>query len=1759
MNNNPSTNVFVRVRDNQNVCRKDASNAANTITAATPQLTAPNGAEIWKVNSSQNITWNTNSLFAAAYIEYSIDNGASWNIVIASTPNTGTYAWTVPNNVTTQALVRISNVGYPANTDASNAVFTINLPTPLLTAPNGGETWRSQNSQNITWDASTVASNVKIEYSVNNGTTWGTVVASTSNTGSYSWTVPTMVTTTQALIRITNTSFPTAMDTSNAVFTIKSPVSVDYPYTLQNLTTCAPVNIQWSRTTAFGNYSGSDGSSYRNQYDLYYKVDNGAYNFITTIDNYQATYSYSYNWTLPDVAPGNVKVKIVARWNSYSGGATYWTDSSLVASTTQNPSGTITVTNPNGGVTMPALNNYNVTWTASGTSGYFDILYSVNGGTSYSTVATNVSGNSYAWNVNNNPSTNVYIKVRDNQNTCRKDISNTSNTINAATPIITAPNGSEIWNVYSSQNITWNTASLYGPAFIEFSTDNGVTWNTVVTSTANTGSYSWTLPFSPSSQSRIRISNVGNSALYDISDNTFTILIPTPVVTAPNGGETWYAGTTQNITWIPSTFFSTTVNLEYSLDGGTTWVSIATGRPNNGTYAWTLPNVNSANALIRVINSGNTAYYDVSDALLTLRPYVRLITPNGGNQLGECTQTTIAFEKAPLYTSFNIEYSVNNGANWTALQTNQTYTSTFNNYNWTIPNSPSTQALVRVYPYVSVTLADQSDATFTIKKAVTIIQPNYGGILVVGSTYQVKWQSDGISNLYDLAYSTTGPTGPWTNIIIGYNTSTNIYNWTVPNAPSTNCYLRIRDNISTCKEDVSDMAFTIAATANPITVTAPNGTDSLGACEVYNITWTESGAPIGNYNISYSIDYGTNWIPIVSNYLTTSYTYTWVVPNINSSAALIRVQSGLNPLIFDYSNASFVIRPGRLYTNSDETICSGNSIQLNTTGGQNYLWSPSTYLSNPTIPNPVATPPSTIQYIVTSNNGGCYLRDTVLITVNPSSGLTSSVSISPSTSTAICSGTPVLFTATPTNGGISPAYQWQINGANVGSNTYTYSTSTLNSGDVITCIMTSALLCVNNSPGTSNAITMTVNPNVTPSVIISTPQTAICSGTNAIFTAIPTNGGGAPVYQWKKNGVNVGTNANTYSNSSLINMDVISVELTSNAGCASPLIVLSNSIQMTINQSTTPSVSISATSTTICSGTSVTFTAVPTNAGTTPAYQWKVNGTNSGTNSSTFTSSSLANNNLVTCLITSSAPCNTVNTATSNTVTMTVTTPPTAPIATSNSPVTTNGTINLFASTISGATYSWTGPDGFGSTVQNPTIPNATIAMSGVYSVIATIGTCSGSAGITTVTVTSSPSTVTISGTVMSETGSFVNGVKLVRTGSTNDSMTTSANGQYFFDVTQGTSHIITPYKNNDIITYNGISTLDLVLMQRHILNTQLLGSPYKIIAGDVNGSGTVTNLDIVLTKSLILQNITSFPGNKLWAFVNSSYVFANPQNPFPYENSRSYSSANTATDQNFVGIKFGDVNNSWDPNTAKLLNPNTLVFNISNYQAQNGDIITIPVTVSNFNNISGLQYTIKWNPQVLDFIETNNVALDMNFGNTQTQNGMITTLWLTENLNGYTLADGTVIFELKFQVIGHNGESSSILINSAITNAEAYNNNIETLSLSLNGGIVSVTEMTTVSGNHADGYVLNQNAPNPFNENTRISFSLPYEDKVVISIYDLFGKKVDEFSGIYTKGLHTIIWNGTNSNGNRLSSGTYYYKMLSGKYVNVKKMVFFK
>jgi len=266
-------------------------------------------------------------------------------------------------------------------------------------------------------------------------------------------------------------------------------------------------------------------------------------------------------------------------------------------------------------------------------------------------------------------------------------------------------------------------------------------------------------------------------------------------------------------------------------------------------------------------------------------------------------------------------------------------------------------------------------------------------------------------------------------------------------------------------------------------------------------------------------------------------------------------------------------------------------------------------------------------------SNACGPNYSAIATLSVTSSVPPTVTISASSSN-ICIGNTVSFSATTANAGTNSTYQWKKNSLNVGTNSATYVDNLINNGDIITCSLTSGNSCLNSITATSNAIVITVNPLVSPSITISSSSNNICTGTVITFTAAISNAGNNPGYQWKKNGSVIGSNSSTYTSNTLLNGDVITCTLTANGTCIQPLSITSNSITITINQDITPEVTVAATADTICAGTSVTFTATNKSGNPNPIYQWIVDGKNVGTNSTIYTTSALTNGSVVECMMT---------------------------------------------------------------------------------------------------------------------------------------------------------------------------------------------------------------------------------------------------------------------------------------------------------------------------------------------------------------------------------------------------------------------------------------------------------------------------------------------------------------------------------------------
>jgi gliding motility-associated-like protein len=309
-------------------------------------------------------------------------------------------------------------------------------------------------------------------------------------------------------------------------------------------------------------------------------------------------------------------------------------------------------------------------------------------------------------------------------------------------------------------------------------------------------------------------------------------------------------------------------------------------------------------------------------------------------------------------------------------------------------------------------------------------------------------------------------------------------------------------------------------------------------------------------------------------------------------------------------------------------------------------------------------------------------------------------------SISVCNSSPVTFTALVKNNRSTLIYQWKKNNISVGTDTSVYIDSTLINNDSVVCELLSTEFCVINPVAISDTIVMNGHDN--PTITIVANDSVICAGTFVSFTASGNNIGLKPEYQWQKNGNNVGTNSPLFISNALNNKDQVTCILTNNATCLAIPSDTSNIITITVSPAITPSLSITALANDFCFGNPVTFTAIPTNGGVSPSYQWKINGNDVGGNDSVYSNNSLTNGSIVSCLLTSSIGC-TMPVTSTNTITMSI-----YPL-----PLVTDGTdkviqlgtsISLELPVIGDiATYLWTPPDGLNNPAAKSPIATPTI------------------------------------------------------------------------------------------------------------------------------------------------------------------------------------------------------------------------------------------------------------------------------------------------------------------------------------------------------------------------------------------------------------------------------------------------------------------
>ena len=403
-----------------------------------------------------------------------------------------------------------------------------------------------------------------------------------------------------------------------------------------------------------------------------------------------------------------------------------------------------------------------------------------------------------------------------------------------------------------------------------------------------------------------------------------------------------------------------------------------------------------------------------------------------------------------------------------------------------------------------------------------------------------------------------------------------------------------------------------------------------------------------------------------------------------------------------------------------------------------------------------------------------------------------------------------------------------------------------------------------------------------------------------------------------------------------------------------------------------------------------------------------------------------------------------------------------------------------------------------------------------------------------------------IAGTVKNDRSLDVSNVVVsaMLNGAIVSSATTTSSGNFSLTtgITAGNNYVLRADKTDAVL--NGVTTLDIALMSKHILDIQPLTTPYRIIAGDVNRDGELSGLDMLQTRRVILRVATQFPGGKTWRFVDKKYIFDNPNDPFSEDFPEAIALTNLAgvAQVNFIGIKIGDVSGnalaSLANQTATIRGANrSLIFEADDVEMDAGKEYIVTFRSVDFN-AQGFQFTLNCTEGVEILKVLNGNLPEMSESNFGRFKNALTMSW-NGNFTGKSAEIMSFILRSKTNMPLHD----ALTIGSNLTIAEGFDAKGELLDPKL-----AFKGINTEGGN----FVLYQNEPNPFYEETKIAFNLPTDAKAKIVISDASGKILKTVEGNFNKGYNEIKVSKSDLN----TSGIVFYRLETPTHNAVKKMI---
>lgn len=404
--------------------------------------------------------------------------------------------------------------------------------------------------------------------------------------------------------------------------------------------------------------------------------------------------------------------------------------------------------------------------------------------------------------------------------------------------------------------------------------------------------------------------------------------------------------------------------------------------------------------------------------------------------------------------------------------------------------------------------------------------------------------------------------------------------------------------------------------------------------------------------------------------------------------------------------------------------------------------------------------------------------------------------------------------------------------------------------------------------------------------------------------------------------------------------------------------------------------------------------------------------------------------------------------------------------------------------------------------------------------------------------------TYNIDGHIYTENLQSIEGVELQLAGMDYPSVQTNADGQYAFaTLLAGIETQVSPRKTDGVL--DGVSTLDILKIQRHILGLEKIESSYKLIAADVDNSGSISASDLLEIRRLILGKQELFNNTDSWRMIDRDQKFNNPDNPFEDTWRQAYFINDLSSDMtiDFIGVKTGDVDDSNSIATGSQIDSRSVlkaVLETENKQMVAGNIYELNFDLKDINSISGMQFemTIDDRITILDVTSSRFSISEQNY------NKLDGNLRFSWNSNEAILLDQNSTFTITVQA------NESVFVNDCVQmNSEGLHSEVYTDS------DVAPLQLSFRNSELDNEILLYQNAPNPWSDFTEVKFYIDRIKPYTFSVFDINGRLLHRQQNHSKVGINKVLLDKYDIN----ADGILYYELQIDGQRYMNKMIVIK